>query len=214
MKEADEFISTPRQRRILERSIVDFVNFEIVAINLQNSGLSDDHFILDQVCDDYPTMSNYLSIDANIVHDKNFDNAVVKIMNGHESQLNNVENNKVRCLKVNSERTDSDQEEGSLSYFERIQAKSRRLSSSHTKYINCRFIPATSRTVERLFSSARWIGTYLRKHMSPKLFEALLVLTLNLKHWDKKTFAAAMKLQPKDRYVLLDDDLFYGEDSS
>lgn len=40
--------------------------------------------------------------------------------------------------------------------------------------MNCRFFTATSNTVERLFSSARWILTDLQKRISSILFEAFL----------------------------------------
>ena len=38
-------------------------------------------FVFDQVCADYPSMKSHLSIDADIVQNKAFESAIVKILN-------------------------------------------------------------------------------------------------------------------------------------
>lgn len=173
--------------------------------------MSEARFIFDEVVEDYPIMGKYLSSDASIVHNQLFEAAVVKILGGHESQMSQRERKAASSLSCEPTSESTTSENETLSYFERIEAKRRRLSSSVTKYLDCRFIPATSCSAERLFSAARWILTCKRKRMSPILFEALLFLKLNRNMWDIKSVASAMKLNPKERYTSLDSDEFYEE---
>lgn len=172
--------------------------------------LSDVRFIFDEVCKDYMTMTHYLSADADIVSHKPFEKAVIKIIDGRENDLDDEESDSVQALKLDViESNDSGTHTSKMSYFQRIQSKRRRLSEAKTSYMDVNFIPATSCTVERLFSLARWVLTVLRKRMSPILFEAILFLKINRRLWDIKSVAAAMKLQPEQRYVEYDCDSFY-----
>ena len=86
----DQYLPSPAQRRTLEAAIVHFKKFESISVNLQRKGLSLPHvrFVFDEICSDYPIMSKYLSADVDIVHNKAFENAVVKIVKKNESQLN------------------------------------------------------------------------------------------------------------------------------
>lgn len=213
IKELDSYLPSPSDRRSLEESLEHFRNFSSITVCLQKKGLllNDARQIFDHVCEDYPGMSGYLSVEASIVHDGLFEKAMVKVMSGHENQLNSVERNIISDLCLGPIENNSTDSSSNMSYYERIEAKRRRLSSSSTKYINCKFIPATSCSVERLFSAARWILTCLRKRMSPILFESLLFLKLNRRLWDLKLVSSAIKIQPKERYIELDHDDFYIE---
>lgn len=132
-------------------------------------------------------MRIYLTSDANIVHNWSFSNAVVKVMNGIESELTCE---KLKAIKDLGEPIEGPQNSGSrnenFSYYDRIEQKRCRLSSACSNYAGCSFIPATSRSVERLSSASSWVLTCARKHMSPILDEGLLLLKLNHGLWDKK----------------------------
>ena len=153
-------------------------------------------------------MSKYLSADADIVHNKAFESAFVKIVNKNESQLNSSES--FAASGLNLENTD-DIEIGDdgMCYFKKLDTKRRRLSIAKTQFIKCDCILATSCSVDRLFSAARRVLTTLRKRMSPILFEAIFFLKLNRKLWNLKSVASAIKSKPQNRYIDLDDDLFY-----
>lgn len=209
----DSSLPSLEHRRALKAAIEDFENFESIAVSLQSKGLTIAiaRYTFDRLCEDYSSMSYYLSPDANIVHDKIFEGAVVKIINGNETQLSFSEKASVSKLITSS--TDSevrtDNDEKFLTYYERLEAKRRRLEEAPTQYMNSKFISATSSSVERCFSAARWILTCLRKRMSPILFEAILFLKLNRELWDLKLVSSAMRIRPKERYTKLDDDAFY-----
>lgn len=59
----DAHLKTPPQRTALEKALPHLQKFESVVVILQKNGLliSNANVILDQVCEDYPTMSFYLS---------------------------------------------------------------------------------------------------------------------------------------------------------
>ena len=160
-------------------------------------------------------MAFYLSTDSHLVHDKSLESAVVKIISGDEVQLNSSEQSAVSSILISSsdgQHDASHENSPSLSYYERLQAKRRRLTSDSSGYVNFKFITATSASVERTFSAARWILTCLRKSMSPILFESILFLKLNRHLWDLKLVSSAMKMKASDRYkcdLELDSDEFY-----
>lgn len=215
----DSYLLNAQERRSLQSALPHFQNFESVTVNLQKKGLSfaDARYLLDQICEDYPSMSYYLEAESSIVNDKIFESAVVKISNRNEAGLTREERISATKLLTDSiisnDTSTETNEDSNLSYFEKLQAKRRRLSTSATKFIDCSFIAATSSSVERSFSAARWILTSLRKTMSPILFESILFLRMNRDLWDLKLVAAAMKLAPSERYVEFDEDYFYSLDS-
>lgn len=174
IKNLDSYLPSPSHRRALDSCVKHFNNFSSIAVRLQkkNLKLSEARSVFEHICDDYPSMKHHLGPDSDIVHDKPFENAVSKIMSGLKGQLTSSERTVVSGLLAQGQNLNSaDSDDEDLSYFERIEAKRRKLSASTTKYIDCGFISATTCSVERLFSAARLIRTWLRKRMSPLLFE-------------------------------------------
>ena len=150
-------------------------------------------------------------MDADIVQNKDFEKAIVKILTNCETQLNKKESKEVSNML---QKGDIDVKKGTstkISYYEQLEQKRRKLNTSVSQYKDCRFVPATSSSVERLFSVSRWILTGLRSRMSPILFESLLFLKLNRCLWDLKLVSAALKLKQDERYTVLDSDDFYNK---
>jgi hypothetical protein len=92
--------------------------------------------------------------------------------------------------------------------------KHRKIGNTRTSYIDCRFLVATTNTVERLFSTSRSIMTYQRSSMSPIMFEAILFLKVNRRFWDLKTVVMATKKSddpsnPDEPTLDRDSDDFY-----
>ena len=141
-------------------------------------------------------MATYLSPTANIIENPAFERAVVKILEAREDSLTSEEALSALCLTKKVINIDDEKETGKqqeeMSYYEQIQAKRRRTSQT-SKYIDCRFLVATTCRVERLFSEAKHILTDVRKHMSPMLFEALLFLRCNLEYWNAALVAEAIQ---------------------
>lgn len=100
-------------------------------------------------------MAFHLSLDASIVHNKGFEGAVVKILGGNEAQINPSERAASKHLETDSQDNNTSAGDDALSYFEKMDAKRHTMTSSATKYLDCQFKPATSCSVERLFSAAK-----------------------------------------------------------
>lgn len=93
-------------------------------------------------------MSLYLASDSHLVHYKLFESAIIKIINGTEAHLTASERDAFKSIR-NSEshgQVQSNSVQSVMSYFERIEAKRRRISVG-SQFINCKFIPATSISV-------------------------------------------------------------------
>ena len=98
-------------------------------------------------------------------------------------------------------------------YFERALKKRHPNEKTVSNYIDCRFLVATSNTVERLFSAARWIMMDLWRQMSPIMFEAMLYLKTNHEFWDIQMLAEAMKDDPSSGATEQDNDHYYEGDT-
>lgn len=87
--ELDNYLPTPAQQCCLETVLTHFWNFESIATHLQSRSLmlGGAQFILDTLCEDYPETAKYLSTDSTIVHNCPFQNIIIKVMKGNESQL-------------------------------------------------------------------------------------------------------------------------------
>lgn len=126
------------------------------------------------------TMMHYLSTDASIISHKPFEKAVIKIIDGRENDIDNEENDSVQALKLDIiESKNNGIHTSNMFYFQQIQSKLCRLSKAKTLYTDVNSIPATSCTVERLFSLGCWVLVVLCKRMSPILFEEILFLKMN-----------------------------------
>eukprot|EP00171_Calliarthron_tuberculosum_P022099 IDg22099t1 len=214
IEELDAYLPSPAKRRVLERALLHFRRFASISMNIQQKGLllHRARFVMDNVMEDYPTMSKYLAPDASIVKNKVFESAIVKLLCGKERDLSTSEKRAAASCRLplsrTAERDETEEDDISeMSYFDQIEAKRRRLNK-RAEFLVPNFLPATSCSAERVFSSAKWVLTDVRKRMSPILFEALLFLKVNRRLWDIKTVATAMKLDENSRYEL-DDDLFY-----
>lgn len=214
IEELDSYTPSPAKRRVLQRAVPHLAKFADISHNLQRKGLLLDkaRFYFNAIVKDYPSMHKYLAPDTSIVHNPTFESAIVKLLQNQERDLSDFERCAVQVLRLPQTQTISheheDGEDGTnLSYFQEIEAKRRRLEM-RTEYILPNFLPATSCTVERLFSSAKWVLSDVRKRMSPILAEAILFLKFNRRLWNMKTVALAMKMDQNSRYGY-DDNLFY-----
>lgn len=155
-------------------------------------------------------MLHYCSPISDIVHDKLFESAMIKIMRNNEFQLSTHEKRAEKSiLVVSNEATTAKASCTHLSYFDKIKAMRSKPSCSQSRYADKKFIPATSASVSRFFTCAQWVMTSLRKNMSPILFESLSFFKLNRCDWDMILVSAEIKLKPDERYIHLDDDAYY-----
>lgn len=200
IQELRSYYLTSSDKRNIPTVLEKFELLEKVSLELQKKGTTPDiaRALFDQLIDDFPCMDKYLSEDADIVHDKHFDNGVIKILRCNENMLSPLQREAVKCLL----KEDPDEEVLEIpdleDYVQRAMKKHRKIGNSRTNYIDCRFLVATTNTVERLFSTSRSIMTYQRSKMSPIMFEAVLFLKINRSFWDLKTVVTAIKKSGND----------------
>ena len=161
----DQFTPTPAQHRVLERALVHLEKFSSVQSNIQKKGLQLDkvRFYLNNVMQDYPCMKIYIAPDTSIVHNPQFESAVVKLFQNKERDLTDIEKAAASSLRVGSNSANQLHDldllnTAKISYFDEIEGKRCRFNSCQ-EFLMPSFLPATSCTAERAFSAAKWILT-------------------------------------------------------
>jgi hypothetical protein len=118
--------------------------------------------------------NNYLSLDAQIVHSKEFESAIIKIQTGKEDELTHTERMTIKPLRKTA--VVNDEEDDEVDDFAEKIIKRQPKADFKTAYCNLDFCLPTSNDVERLFSLAKRVFSTKRREMSPKTLEALLFL--------------------------------------
>ena len=138
--------------------------------------------------------SQYLSSDADIVHSKDFENAVVKVLGEQENRLTPTEKRAIKRFLItetnNDESDESDADQPTLSFAERSRQSSlekKRKRATESKYRPMNHVSPTTCLVERLFSRAKLIMTDHRKSMSSYHLELILCLLFHRQWWSAAT---------------------------
>jgi hypothetical protein len=156
--------------------------FQSITMHLQRNGISmsDVRLLFDAVIDEHPEMSNYLSRDSDILHSLSFESGLVKLIrDGESAKLVSQEKIALEKLKLESTANPSPQKE--LSFAERVL---KRAKVQTRTYMDVSFISPTSNIVERLFSTAKFVFSDLRRSLLPRNLEMILFLKLNRDLWD------------------------------
>ena len=205
MVELLALLPNPIELDILTRAHLSLAKFNTVTVMLQKEGITfvQVREIFDAMVEDYPVFSGYLGDAADIVENKMFEKAVVKIAKG--LQLTVEDEPLVRpLLKAEviiperappDESVDNDANTATnyaASLEQRLKRRRRNAVLEKDAYMNLDILPGTSVTCERLFSLAKHVLTDTRKRTSPALFEALMLLKVNRDLWDVFLVGKAM----------------------
>ena len=149
---------TPDGRDLLklDKILGHLQEFQEVTKELQkeNITMADVRLIFDEVCAQYPSMSDQLSKDAYIVKFKDFENAVVKVLSGYSNLLTHSEKACLDPFVVLEDEVVVVSEGDSL-----VCRALKRKKVETGVYHDLSYIPPTSNVVERCFSMARYIET-------------------------------------------------------
>ena len=113
--------------------------------------------VLDQLIDLFPSMKSHLAADAPTVHNRDFENAVIKIQtNKEDKKLTATETKavKVYLLAPNAEEEYGSEVDDFTDMIARLE-KEAKASKAKSKYRSLAHISPTSFVVERLFSRAK-----------------------------------------------------------
>jgi len=148
--------------------------------------------VFDSVVQAFPQVARKLGPDADIVHFKNFENGIVKIMfsqlreeydpgltASEELEMAPFLNN--RCMTTSI--PDADDIVDVCDFVKQAQLEIKKKAAS-SKYMNLKWIPPTSNMVERLFSRMKIVFADRRKSMYPQTMETIMMLTCNRDAWN------------------------------
>ncbi len=127
-----------------------------------------------------------LSATADIVHDKIFETAVVKLQRG--DPLLRDEAAALQIFKIHQDSASAMSDSSNLSFVERIlhtQEDAHKRRKVTGQYESTAHISPTSNICERLFSRAKLVMRPHRRHMDPSTLEAILLLRTNRDLWDE-----------------------------
>jgi len=226
-----EFQLTAPEHNIIKRVNEDFEIFNMVTTEIQAKGVDLLHVRLqfNTIYADvrYSCMRKYLDPRAEIVQSKAFESGVRNLLLRNHTNLTDDETEALERLvdpkkkEAQEEAHELQQQGNQLSLKDKLalNIKKRKLgadlpggdgAATASVYVDVgKLICATSNCCERLFSEAKYIMLPHRRGMSPIVFEALIYLKKNLRFWNVKTVAVAMKrIVDDDR----DDDIYYEEE--
>ena len=97
-------------------------------------------------------MKHHLASNADIVHDKAFDSAVIKIQRGNEAGLTTAEKTAIARFKIDVANVNDldDTAEEEESYMDKVLANDLAKKAKKTSYRCLNHVSATSNDVERL----------------------------------------------------------------
>jgi hypothetical protein len=139
-----------------------------------------------------PEFERYLSPDAEIVKDKDFEKAIKKLQ-GRKEELNEAERLSVQGFLPEPTPPASSSARTAVEIAR--ENKKRRLVQD-SPYRSVQHVLPTSNIVERLFSRAKMIMTDQRKRMNPDNLDALLFLKYNKCRWGSRTVQAYLTANP------------------
>jgi hypothetical protein len=170
--------------------------------------------IFDAIVEDFPEFGNRLGANADIVHNQDFENGVVKVLSSQINSfmdpiLSKSEEVALTCF-INPtispaaavDVDDNDEKDyvkqGHLGSLKRLKR------DPQSKYVNLQWIPPTSNMAERLFSRMKLIFSDKRKMMHPSTMEMIMMLLCNKDCWDVFTVNKIFLRNHKD--VNVDDE--------
>jgi hypothetical protein len=171
------------------------------AKNIQPLTLDAVRIQFDKLIEKYPSTAHHLSPTADIVQNKVFEKAIVKVQAGRERDLTVAERQEIRRflkddappLVASSESESEDEEDDAVKMHIQYE-KSKEVNSlqGSSRYRSTKHIACTTNMVERLFSRAKIVMTDLRRSMTPRHLEMIMSLRSNRHLWDEIVVQRAM----------------------
>jgi hypothetical protein len=143
---------------------------------------------LEQLIEKNPELASHISKDSTIIHNKHFENGVVKIQKGQERVLTREEKEAVSVFLIsrddanNVEQVDGTGEEEAVTLIDQLKRAAddvKKADKPISKYRSTNHVFPTSVICETLFSYGKNIMTPQRRHMDPSTFEMFMLLRTN-----------------------------------
>jgi hypothetical protein len=182
---------TEQAKELLELlKIVESISKELQLDDYTKNNLYTCRFLFDSLLADYPQhdFKTHLDKTAVIVHDKHFENAIVKLQSPGDINLTAAEKEAIKVFKVTAATADEAKED--LSHLGYAERKLREDAEKHLKklkrseYRSVAHVANNSNRAERLFSGTKLFMTDQRKCMDPSTLEMATMLDENSDLWD------------------------------
>ena len=183
-------------------------DFQDTTLSLQSdSGRIDLYFVrtlFDNLIRKHPSCVKHLSPISDIVHNRHFENGIVKIQSMKEDALTGSEMHAVSIfLKTTDDDDDDDDDDGdnlqgrTMTLLEKTReetklGKRNRGSLQVSNYMTVSHVIPTSNRVERMFSRCKLIMNDLRASMHPRTLENFMMLRENKHLWGQHTVEEAL----------------------
>ena len=158
-------IPTARENSILGEihQSMQKLNSVTLALQKENTDISDIRILFDEIIKDFPGLASHCGTEFPIVHNKDFENALVKNLNNREEDLKDIEKDAFALLKCSNGQPRSTVTASSCSDFAKDLRKKRKLERKFSEYMKVNFILPTSNLVERFFSTATYAYSCLKR---------------------------------------------------
>jgi hypothetical protein len=187
INELDELLLTVRENHEIDSIYEEMKDFESISKALQQDAttLADTRLLFDEISNAYPALKEKLAANANIVLDKYFESAIIRIQQGKAGSLMPSEEQSVRNLKKLPKQNHESIESGC--FADRVLKKQRLDKEvSPSEYLDLRFLIPTSNICEQLFSQAGFCFNSQRGSVLPIHAEAQMFLHFNMDLWNIK----------------------------
>lgn len=128
----------------------------------------------DALISEYALLQLYLAADAQIIHNKHFENGIVKLQRGDEKLLSKEEKKAISVFRLDAT-TVVDEHVSSGGFMDKVFAKQAKVQK-HSNYRCVNHVSPTSNICERVFSRGKLIFTDQRGSMDPSTFEDILIM--------------------------------------
>ncbi|ETV75777.1 hypothetical protein H257_10148 [Aphanomyces astaci] len=174
---------TAREDRQADELLNSLTDLDSVTLLLQRENLYLDEVrsVFDVVLDEHPAMANRIAPNARTVQDLDFENCIVKILEGREFDLTPQERaSAVSLLKRSATREATTAPASTLAERAAIRMANAPAASD---YMDLRFLRPTSNICERFFSVVKHALSDNRSRILPKNIEAQMFLHFNAEFW-------------------------------
>ncbi len=165
---------------------LEWLNEFMIAFQTRDLNLANARDLYDAILRKFPDMNFYLSDDASIILDNDFDNGLIKVLRDEERTLTEREKRAIEHFELDlteEDRNDVDIEILSATEVLELSRKKQKLVKTKYDVATIQAIPATSCDAERLFSKCGLVMSKLRCAMLNKSFESRIILMENKEYW-------------------------------
>ncbi|KAG2962369.1 hypothetical protein JG687_00008468 [Phytophthora cactorum] len=182
-----ELMPSRRQVNSLKVLLGKLVDFQSATMKLQDDGMTllAVQDIFDAFIEKHPVVGTYLSADAAIIKDPDFESACVLALSGRIEGFTGDQQLMLHPFETTPQAVIPDSTAGHpQSFADKVLAARKKQRTAKKMFDGVLFISPMSNSVERLFSVVKHTLSHHRQRMLPIHLETVLFLKMNRRFWD------------------------------